>query len=291
MAFTPIIKLTGHNSSIYNLIDGGEAHFYSCGGEGYIVAWQKSGMDENGVLIAQCDEAVYCGCAVSKNNVLVVGTINGSLIWIDTIAKDTLYASKAHTKAVHDIKQIGDHIISCGGDGKLVWHDIHSLKPTLILQVCNSALRCICVDEKSGLIYIGSSDAYIYSIDATSQQILNRHLVHDLSVFTLLLDDGVLYSGSRDAKLKMWNATTMELIQSIDAHLSTINSLAIMDDLLISGSKDKSIKIWDKACKLIQSIYGVRGGHINSVNKVIALSGTDRFASAGDDRSVILFGV
>jgi WD40 repeat protein len=99
-----------------------------------------------------------------------------------------------------------------------------------------------------------------------------------------------LYTGSRDAKLKVWHAPSMELLTSVDAHRSTINSLALLDDLIISASKDKTIKIWDKSVKLIQSIYSVDGGHINSVNKVIAINGMDRFATASDDRSIIIFG-
>lgn len=290
MAFTPIIKLTGHNSSVYSLLDGGEQVFYSCGGDGYIVAWQKSGKDENGLLIAQCTEAVYCGCTILKNNVLVAGTMNGSLIWIDTALKQVLYASLAHTKAVHDIKQMGESILSCGADGKMVWHDSESLKPTLLLQVCNHSLRCMAIDETNDLIYVGSSDGHVYIVDGATQKIVARHALHSLSIFTLLLVDGILYSGSRDTKLNIWQAQSMKMLTSIDAHRSTINSLALLDDLILSGSKDKTIKLWDKSGKLIQSIYSVDGGHINSVNKVMSINGTDRFASASDDRAVILFG-
>lgn len=290
MSFTPFIKLTGHNSSVYGLIDGNADVFYSCGGEGYIVEWQKSGKEENGLLLAQCDNAVYCGCHISEYNLLVAGTMHGTVVWVDIAAKQTLHVSLAHTKAVYDIKIWNNQVLSCGGDGKLIWHDLISNTPMLILQVSNSALRCMCLDEAQGLIYVGSSDAHTYVIDANAKKVIARYRMHDSSIFALLLTNGVLYSGSRDAKMKLWRASNMELIKSIDAHKSTINSLALMDDLIVSASKDKSVKIWTKEGKLVQSIYAVEGGHINSVNKVIALD-NERFATASDDRSIILFGM
>jgi WD40 repeat protein len=291
LAFKPIIKLSGHNGSIYTLIDGKDSKFFSCGGDGFLVEWNKSGVNPDGFLIARSEDPIYCGHLIEDKNILIAGSFQSNLMWIDITEKSILYVSKAHTKAIYDVKQIGDEIVSCGGDGKLIWHDIQSMKPSIVLQICNSSLRCIEIDTINKKIYVGSSDKNCYSIDIINKQVVGRYKLHDSSIFCMKIDGDKIYTGGRDTKLKSWSLPFFQLIEKIDAHNSTINSIAFLQDLIITSSKDKTIKVWTKDGRIVQTIYSFDGGHINSVNKVISLDEKYKFASCSDDRQVIIFDI
>ncbi len=288
MAFKPLIKLTGHNGAVYDLVDGGEDYFYSVSGDGFIVQWHKNALNPDGKLVAKNDAALYCGCCTLANKI-VVGSIEGNVLWIDVFENKIIHNSQAHTKAVYALIDFDNYILSCGGDGKLIWHEKKSMLPELIMQVSRSSLRCMCIDSIKKKLYIGSSDSHVYVINLEKRSVETRYKLHDSSIFSIMYNEGKIYSGSRDAKMKIWQAHDFKNIATIDAHLATINSIILLEDLLVTASRDKTIKIWDLDGKLVQTIYSFEGGHINSVNKVLALDWETRFVSGSDDRSLVVF--
>jgi WD40 repeat protein len=286
--YKPIIKLTGHQGAIYSLVDSISPYFYSVGGDGFVVQWNKIGNNHNGKLIAKADHALYCAHLISNQNLFLCGGMQGSIYWIDMTENEIIKDTKLHTNAIYDIAHIDDTVITCGADGKLIFWNGTSMTPELILQVSNQALRCMVYHD--GKIYVGCSDKNLYICDASSRRIVSRHMLHANSIFSLMINHEKLYSGSRDAKINVHNITDISILSKIDAHNATINSLCTHEGFIISASKDKSLRIWQPDGKLVQSLNAIYGGHINSVNKVITLSDTPYFASASDDKSIVIWG-
>ena len=287
--YNPQQKLTGHHGAVYKLLDTKYRYFYSCGGDGYIVKWWKDLKINDGILIAKAESPIYAAFLFNNDNYLLAGCMDGSIVVIDLIHQIIIKNIKFHNKSVYDILIVKDKIFSCGGDGCL---NIYNIDLSLILknQISNQSLRCISVDEIENCLLIGSSDKCIYKIKLDDYEVVNKINAHNSSVFSLLIDNGKLYSGGRDAKLKLWKANTLDCISTIDAHQFSINDIIIFNDLLITASRDKTIRLWDENTILLQSLNPINGGHINSVNTLTTLYGTDYFASGSDDRSIIIWG-
>lgn len=286
MKYLPVRRLFGHKGAIYKIIDTKESHFYTCGGDGYVVRWDKNMGSDNGLLIAKTENPIYCAYLNELHNQLIVGCLNGDLISIDLKNNKVVHKLKAHSKSVFDIAAYRGILYSCGGDGQLNFYN-ENFKIDVKIVLSHQSLRC--VTAISDELWIGSSDQFLYKIDLETKMILPKFLAHDSSIFALTNYNGILYSGGRDARIKIWETDNDVNIKTIDAHMATVNALMISNDLLFSASRDKTIRIWTLDGDIVQSLSPVAGGHINSVNTLTALKHTNHIASGSDDKSIIIW--
>lgn len=290
LAYHALKKLKGHNGAIYKLLDTKNNFFYSCGGDGFIVKWWKDINKEDGLLLARTESPIYTAMLYDEEQYLIVGCLDGTVILIDLRSNAIVKNIKAHQKSVHNIIIAANNIFSCGADGVLnVYEKDLSIK--LKIQLSNQSLRCLISYEANECIFIAASDNHIYQLQVNTFEITSSTIAHDSSVFSLIIKDEILYSGGRDAKLKVWKLPSLSLIKSIDAHLFSINDIMLYNNMLITASRDKNIRLWDEDLNLIQSLSPIHGGHINSVNTLACLRGTNYFASGSDDKSIIIWGL
>lgn len=290
LAYHALKKLKGHNGAIYKLLDTKNNFFYSCGGDGFIVKWWKDISKEDGLLLARTESPIYTAMLYDEEQYLIAGCLDGSVILIDLRSNAIVKNVKAHQKSVHGLACFQDKIFSCASDGVLNVYT-HDLSIIVKIQITNQALRCMLKHESSQSIFIGASDHHLYQMDINTYAILKSLEAHESSVFSMLLKDEIIYTGGRDAKLKAWQLPSLSLITSIDAHLYSINEVLNYRDIIITASRDKNIRLWDEDLSLIQSLSPIHGGHINSVNTLTCLSGTNYFASGSDDKSIIIWGL
>lgn len=287
-------SLHGHKAAIFGLCQGqSPRHVLSVGGDGWIVQWDLAQPDP-GKLLARVGSQLFSVCQLSKQPIIVAGDINGKLYWLDLEDKDRNQEMNHHKKGVFALRQIGEELLSVGGDGVLSRWNIDSRRPRESLQLSYQSLRCLAYHEEQQWLAVGSSDANIYLLDAKSLEIRRViHQAHDNSVFCVAFspDGQHLFSGSRDAHLKVWDLQhAQECVSSQAAHLLTINSLAFHPEghLFATASRDKHVKIWDASTlQLRKVIEAVRDdGHVNSVNHLYWSSYKNSLISCSDDRTV-----
>ena len=290
-------QLKGHNGAIYALDQTKQgARFFSAAGDGWIVEWDLEN-PENGKLIAQVETGVFSICHLVDHQKLVAGNRLGGLHWIDLNDRTKTKNIKHHQQGVFGLMQIGDHLLSLGGEGVLTLWSIASQRSLESFHLSNQHLRGLAYSPKRNELAIAASDQSIYFLDASDLSLKNRIIsAHNQSVFCLqyTADEKFLISGGRDAQLNVWSLeNNFEKIQTILAHMYTINALSFhpKGHLMASASRDKTVKIWKVENWELLAVLDVikYGGHVNSVNDLIWSSFQNTLITASDDRTIILW--
>ena len=290
-------QLTGHNAGIYALSNGMDSHsFLSAAGDGWIVHWDLND-PELGHLLAKVETQVFSLCLLKNENKIVAGDMNGGVHWVDLSNPENTKNIAHHAKGIYDIKRVGEHLFTAGGEGKLTRWSIPAMKSLDTYHLANQSLRCMVFSKKRNELVIGASDHSIYLLDADTLELKRRiEKAHDHSVFSLQFspDERYLMSGGRDAHLNVWDVENgFEKINSQPAHWFTVNSIAFhpQGHLFATGSRDKTIKIWDAETFDLLKVLELNrdGGHLNSVNRLIWHNHENTLISCSDDRTIILW--
>jgi WD40 repeat protein len=286
-------ELKGHNGAIYKLVyDSFLDVIYSAGGDGWVVKWDASGQNEDGLLIAKTDAKIFSMLCIPEKELIIAGDMDGHMYWIDTKNNQIISRVAAHQKSIFDIIKINDHqIASAGKDGYIILWSLHEYKPEISIRVNHKGIRSLIGHPASQFILAGGSDHHIYKMQladyTVSTYIPNAH---ENTVFSLqLYNNDLLISGGRDAHLKSWSLDeSPEQNQSLPAHWYTINDMLQVDKKwLITASRDKSIRIWSLPDLAAVKLLDVqKGGHINSVNSLAWVPNHRLLFSAGDDRII-----
>lgn len=293
---TRISERKGHNGSIYQLIGPrADGSFLSVAGDGWLVTWPAD-EPELGKLFAQVEGGqLFSGYLLEEEKAIVAGALDGGLHWLYPEATERNLHLAHHRKGIFALERAADFLYCCGGDGVLSKWSVASGRVVESLPLTGYALRAAVVDEVRNLLYVGSSNYFIYAIDLHRFSVRYQWQAHQQSVFCLRLSPcgNFLLSGGRDAFLNRWELSEFAppaLTKSIPAHNFTINDLAFSPDgnYLLTASRDKTAKLWNAASlDLVKVIEVVRDrGHVNSVNSVLWLA-ADRFVTAGDDRRIL----
>lgn len=289
-------ELRGLTGSVYDLTSDDEHYFYSASGDGWIVQWDLSGAASDGVLIAKTEAKLFSICLLKDKNTLLAGDMFGSLFWLDIGKREILTVVKGHQSSIFDIFQTSaTEVVTASKDGYICFWNIGSRHPIHSYKINHKGLRCIESGQQGTTLYLGGSDHHVYMFSLTTKTVTcTIESAHENSVFSILqIDDEALITGGRDAHIKEWQiANPPLLLQSLPAHWYTVNSIVDMPDtgMIASGSRDKTIRLWDRdTLQTIQKIDVQKGGHINSVNKLLWSKKYQTLISASDDRTIRLW--
>jgi len=296
MEVKKVAELGGHRSGIYKISKGpGESSVITLGGDGQVVEWDLNN-PKNGILRAKSEYKFFTGCYSPVVDACYAGDMNGSLyrLFFDP-EKGEPKAWKTHEKGTFCIVDLGENLISGGGDGTLTRWKADPFFPLETRAIAEDRIRSLAWDEKRGLLYAGSSDGNIYLVEPNKLKVVDVcEDAHKSTVFSLLLaDQDSLISGGRDAMIHFWKLPEMQLEHAIPAHLFTVNDLALSPcgNWFASAGRDKEVRIWNsRTGKLLRVIDRLKDqGHINSVNSVYWDGPSNMLCTAGDDRMVKLW--
>lgn len=114
---------------------------------------------------------------------------------------------------------------------------------------------------ETGQVYLGSSDAKIYSLDMAAEkpEADEGRAGHKGYVMGVALAGEHLVSGAYDRKLIWWKTDSAEPVRTVDAHSKWIRKVVASPDgkLVASIADDMVCKLWDAASgKLVHELRG-----------------------------------
>jgi WD40 repeat protein len=311
-------QLTGHQGAIFTLIEGRTpTHVISGAGDGWLVEWDLTNPDL-GKLIAKTASNIYSAYFLKEKNVLIAGDMDGGVHFIN-LDDTTKNKDIAHHKTyVFDIKKIGNHIYTLGGDGMLTKWDIDNFKSLESHHLSSKSLRSLDYSPEKNELAVGASDGNIYFLNPELELLRIIKKAHNSSVFTIkyVQNGDFLLTGGRDALLKLWDLSQNTVTpshdeaesikgvnivpsQSISAHWYTINAIAChphIPTIFATASRDKTIKIWQintEGVLVLQKVIDTirYGCHTHSVNALYWSPFNNQLISASDDRTLIVWDI
>lgn len=291
--------LTGHQGSVYTILEGWKlGELISAGSEKFVARWAFES-SEDAEILARSVGVVYSLLYLETQNILLLGNDQGGIHVIDlTLGQEVRYLF-AHTKGIFDLKlhPTKTFVYAAGGDGKLSCWNYLTWDCVFETQLCDAKLRQIQISPDLKSLAVACGDSYIRLLSNEDFHVISEIQAHKSSVNSLCFspDGRHLISGGKDAMLEFRSYPEMELLKSIPAHNFAIYSIVFHPEgkWFATGSRDKTIKIWDPiAFEFLLRIDREHfDGHVNSVNKLVWLKHKNYLASAGDDRSVMIWEV
>lgn len=294
---TKVKQLKGHNGSIFALTRHDSDQFFLSGaGDGWVVRWDLDNPDP-GKLVAKVETQIFALHYLASENKVVVGNMNGGVHWVDLDRPDDTINIAHHQKGVFAIMELGEHVLTAGGQGLLTRWEKSTGRSLDSMRVSHQSLRALAYNPQRNELAVGASDHAIYILDTDNLAVKQAvPKAHENSVFALAYspDGELLFSGGRDAHLKVWDTQAAYLqLSSQPAHMYTINKIVFHPSgrYLATASRDKNIKIWDaQSFRLLKVLESYRDdGHLNSVNTLLWSAHRNCLISGSDDRSLILW--
>jgi WD40 repeat protein len=291
-------QFTGHNAAVFALAPGFEPQkVLSAAGDGWIVEWDLTQPDL-GRLVAKVETQIFSLATLPGQRRVIAGNMEGGIHWIDLDDPDQNRNIAHHKKGVFAILPIGEDVFTAGADGRITRWSAQEGRSLESLQLSHQGLRCIDYSPQRNELAVGGSDNNIYLLDRNTLEVRHRiEPAHANSVFSVRYAPrgNFLLSGGRDAHLHAWSLDgEPQKIEAHPAHWYTINAIAFhpAGTAFATGSRDKTIKIWDaETFQLLKVLETIRDhGHLRSVNTLHWSAWNDRLISAGDDRSLIVWG-
>jgi WD40 repeat protein len=138
--------------------------------------------------------------------------------------------------------------------------------------------------ERNGKLFAGTYDGTIKVFDCYSASLLESFQGHQLSVWSLALDQNQhkLFSGGSDGLLNVWDFNhSCTPVHSFNPSQGKLYSLVIHQNRLFTASSDHCIHIWD--INTYQKL-GTLEGHSGGVNSIKVVG--DKLVSASTDKSI-----
>lgn len=298
IAVQKLASFRGHRDCVYTLEAGDQPHlFFSAAGDGMVVLWDLTKPDE-GQLIATLPKSVYALHRHEDSNLLIAGHNYSGIHIINWQEKREVASLQLTDAAIFDITSIDNVLLVGTGDGSLISVNLKTAQLINSIRLSEKSVRTIVVNRMLNEVAVGYSDNFIRIFDIGDLSLKYAFEAHTNSVFTLTYtqDNMYLISGSRDARLKVWDAKGgYQLVNEVVAHLFAINDLAISPDgkHFVTASMDKSIKVWDaENQQLLKVIDKSRhAGHGTSVNKLLWSGYENQVISASDDRTISIWSI
>ena len=260
------LKLKGHKSAIWALIENSEGYLISGGSDNIIKIWDIKNRKENSLInIKGHKGTIYSICEFEKDKIISGSDDMNIKLW------------------QYDLNNI--NTINNSNNKKPPYQCILNL-----LDPNNSKIKCLVYLAKPNAIMTGNDDNLIkiYSLTKKAQYVTNILEGHSCTVWCLLpfYEDTMLASGSSDNSIRIWDLINWRCLYSLEGHENTISNLILLkNEYLGSASWDGTCKIWN--LELRSCIYTLKS-HKDIVWCLIELKNGE-LASCSNDKNIIIW--
>lgn len=288
---------TGHQGAVYCLANGyAPKTILSGGSDKQVIEWDLENQQPPKIL-ARSTGVIYSLLVIPEEPILCIGNNAGGIHIIDLARKAEVHYLLGHTGGVFHLNYLAElHILlSSGADGNVcVWSatDFHC-KHRIATGTSKVRQLALSLDGKTLVLACDDGVVRMYSTHDFSQISAFQVSQQALNALTYSPDGGRLIIGTKDAHLHVFDAKSYQLLKSIPAHNYAIyqTQFSPNNKYFSTASRDKTIKIWDpETLDIALRIDAANhSGHVNSVNALVWDEQTGLLASAGDDRSVLVW--
>eukprot|EP00755_Sulcionema_specki_P017926 Sspe_Gene.65572::Locus_38805_Transcript_3_4_Confidence_0.250_Length_2185::g.65572::m.65572 len=171
-------SLAKHTGGVYMVVEGvGRA--FSCSNDFEIYEWTTNTYE---FLRRYSGHKGYVRCLLSCGPALLSGSDDATIkIW-DVATGSSTHTVRHHTKGVHAMVKVSQHVWSAGGAEIVVW-DYHSLGE--VVRLSQHAGPVLTLQRVGSRVYSGGADHEICAWDAHSRQLLGRFTDHTGWVYAL----------------------------------------------------------------------------------------------------------
>jgi WD40 repeat protein len=285
---------SGHSGPVYALRYLPESRLlFSCSGDG-TVACHDLTFSRPSFVFLRSQSPLYA-FALSETLALA-GNYNGVVHLANPIEKKEVKALSLHRGPVFSLLLSSLHPLwlSGGNDGTL--HLMENAGNVLRrVQAGTGKIRSLQFNANETEVLLACGDGFLRVYSFPELQLMNTLQANDSSCNAALFNPfkkNHFITGGRDAHLLHLQAGSEEFLQKIPAHYFAIYALLAHppDQLLLSASRDKSIKAWNlQDLSFLYKLDEQAGGHTRSVNTLAWVEPGKTFASAGDDKQIILW--
>lgn len=293
-------KLTGHSGSIYALEEGFEnGQIITGSGDRRVVLWNLASLSPE-TWTVNVGSVIYSLLHIPTKQLLLIGTMSGSIHVIDLAAREEIKNLKHHRAGIFDLKYslVSGHIYAASEDGTVSVISLDEFNFLKGFKLCDKKVRDIAINEASGEIAIACGDGTIRILDLISLEEIQILSPERASVNAVRFhpDNKHLITGEKDAYIHIWKKNGLyEMVEAIPAHNYAIYSIDFSPNgkYFATASRDKTIKIWD--AKIFQFLLRIDkdkyDGHVHSVNKLVWCNYNNYLATTGDDRTVRIWNI
>lgn len=287
-------QLAAHSAALYAIAPGSTPGTVFSGGSDKVVAqWQLENAEVLPFAI-RTEETIYSLCNI-QDELLCIGTIQGSIHVIDLASKTELKHLKKHEEGIFHLEYDSVHgrLYAASADGSVSIWNTRDWSLLWHLQLGSGKVRRVALNQDASLVAITGGNGKLFVLETFEHRIIHEIQAHEMSTNSIsFLGDSHLISGGKDAYLRRWNLHEgMKLEQEIPAHNFAIYDVVVNSDQgwIATASRDKTVKIWDLELKNkpIRLDRAKSQGHINSVNRLQWLAEEGLLISCSDDRSLI----
>jgi hypothetical protein len=294
MRFKKQKEIGGHSAGIYSLAFDG-TFLYSCSADKYIARWDLlSGVQDKFAI--QFDFPVYSVLLINDGKHLIAGLSSGHFHVFDLYERKEIKFYTQHQTAIFALAEnpSKSQFYVSDSDGNFsVWNAVnHEL--LLLLPINCGKIRRITVSDDGALIALCCEDGLLRIFDSEFFNELYSFNAHNdgvtSAIFSLKHAEEII-TGGKDGFVRKWNFKTGLMLKAVPAHNFVVYELVTMDHgrTLVSASRDKTIKVFDlENMTFLQRLDLKEGGHRHSVNCLIKFNETT-FASASDDKRMIVW--
>ena len=230
------------------------------------------------------------GVAMSPDGLsILVGSMEGTLYWLDSKTGELIYAFRDHSNWISDVafSPDGRFAIAGLGDGQAVIWDLASKQQVAALKFHSKELTDFAVSPDGETMISVSSDGGMVLWGLTNVSEQRRFLVGSSTISELLiLPDGERFlAGSIDGFLRLVDSQTGKIERTIRTD-GQINAMDISPDgnHVLTGLVDGRLILWNlKDGKAVRELFGHKG----PVNAVAFSTVANTAYSASEDKSII----
>lgn len=288
MSFHKKLEIREHAGAVYTCTFDGE-FLYSGSADKYVTRWNvETGLQDKFAI--KFNDSVY-SIAIA-GTFLFVGLSSGDLHIFDLTNKVEVKFYQQHKSAIFSTKldSVNGFVYVGDADGNLSVWDTRLLELVIFLPLGCGKIRDIGVSDDGSTFYLACQDKSIRVFETKHFNEVQTLFEHKDAVTSVTEIAGCLISGGKDAHLKKWSLTDGTVVKDLPAHNFAIYRIMNIEDFVITASRDKTIKVWSSNLEILKRLNAKEGGHSHSVNDICQIS-KNSFASCGDDRRIIVWGI
>ncbi|KYQ93601.1 F-box/WD-repeat protein [Tieghemostelium lacteum] len=215
-------------------------------------------------------------CLYYKNNLLISGTMGGTLNVIDIPSRICLQTFHGHGDRVTSIQwwecpdDGGVRIISSSWDYTLRVWNLQTGKAVHVLT--GHSFRVRCTQVRGNILVSGSWDTTVRVWDLLTGKCIHTLFGHSFNVWSLQFEGNRLVTAGWDKKVKVWDIDAGKLLYTLEGHTESIICIQFKGSKLVTAAKE--IIVYDFDSDIPSHSHITNNNNINNNNNIKRLSST-----------------